>query len=110
MTYPARNSAKPLGSVWLAYERQSVVTIGLKRALEGRARIYGGSKPPPEPPSSIVLCSDDAEAISESVKRLKTQYPDAAVVVFSLQMNLPAALAGLRSGVKTERAQGRALP
>ena len=100
MTYPARNSAKPLGSVWLAYERQSVVTIGLKRALEGRARIYGGSKPPPEPPSSIVLCSDDAEAISESVKRLKTQYPDAAVVVFSLQMNLPAALAGLRSGAR----------
>lgn len=100
MTYPERNSANQWGSVWIAYHRQSVVTIGLKQALEGRARVYGGSKPPPEPPSSIVLCSDDAEKTSEGVKRLTTEYPDAAVVVFSLQMNLSVALAGLRSGAR----------
>ena len=100
MTQPSRPSAKPLGTVWLACNPNSVMAVGLKRILEERARVWVGPGGPADEPSSVILCSEDAEGATEGVKRLKEENPDATILVFASRLDLPLAGAVLRAGAR----------
>ena len=93
-------SQKPLGLVWISCDPHSMVSLGLRRTLEERARVHMGRKNGNEAPSSIVLCSADAEGLSDSVEHIKEQNPGASVLVFGLHEDLPLARAALRAGAR----------
>jgi DNA-binding NarL/FixJ family response regulator len=93
-----QNSSRPLGLVWVDCPR-SVVSAGLVRALEKRATVHQGLKPPRDVPSCIILCANSLEGLSERVEFYKDLSPDAPpVVVFSPQLDLPLARDALRAG------------
>jgi DNA-binding NarL/FixJ family response regulator len=52
------------------------------------------------PPSSIILCSDDAEGIPAAVEHTTKEYPEASVLVFGLREDLPLARAALQAGAR----------
>ena len=93
-----QDSLRPLGLVWIDCPR-SVVSTGLVRALEKRATVHQGLKPPRDVPSCIILCANSLEGLSERVEFYKDLSPDAPpVVVFSPQLDLPLARDALRAG------------
>lgn len=53
-----------------------------------------------EVPSSIILCSEDAEGVSDSVGHTKEQNPGSSVLVFGMREDLPLARAALRAGAR----------
>jgi DNA-binding NarL/FixJ family response regulator len=92
-----RGDAKPLGLIWVDCP-PSVGTAGLVRALEDRARVYTGNRPPPEAPSIIIIQASDKEALAESVKRHQSPDGDAPpILVYNSHLNLPLAREALRS-------------
>jgi DNA-binding NarL/FixJ family response regulator len=92
------SGAKPLGVVWVDCPR-SVVRGGLVRALEKRATVHQGPKPPEEVPSCVILCANSPEGLSERVKFYQDLSPDAPpVVVFGPQQDLPLARDALQAG------------
>jgi DNA-binding NarL/FixJ family response regulator len=93
-----RERPESLGLVWVDCPR-SIVSAGLVRALEKRARVHQGLKPPGNVPSCIVLCANSPEGLSERVKFYRELSPDAPpVVVFSPQLDLPLARDALQAG------------
>jgi DNA-binding NarL/FixJ family response regulator len=90
---------KPLGVVWVECPR-SVVGAGLARALEKRATVYQGPKPPAEDvPSCVILYANSHEGLSERLEFYRRQSPDAPpVVVFGPQLDLPLAREALLAG------------
>jgi DNA-binding NarL/FixJ family response regulator len=93
-----QDSPRPLGLVWVDCPR-SVVSAGLVRALEKRATVHQGLKPPRDVPSCIILCANSPEGLSERVKFYRELNPDAPpVVVFSPQLDLPLARDALQAG------------
>jgi len=93
-----QNNPRPLGLVWVDCPR-SVVSAGLVRALEKRATVHQGLKPPRDVPSCIILCANSREGLSERLVFYKDLSPDAPpVVVFSPQLDLPLARDALRAG------------
>ena len=93
-----QDSPRHLGVVWIDCPR-SVVSTGLVRALEKRATVHQGLKPPRDVPSCIILCANSLEGLSERVEVYKDLSPDAPpVVVFSPQLDLPLARDALRAG------------
>jgi DNA-binding NarL/FixJ family response regulator len=100
VTQPSGDSSKPLGTVWLECDPYSVVTVGLKRTLEERAQVRVGRTGSRGELSSIILCSEDPEKISEKVSRLKEEYPAAAILIFGLGLDLPLARVALRAGAR----------
>src|SRR5919107_4181901 len=93
-----KDTLKPLGLVWVDCPR-SVISAGLVRALEKRATVYQGPKPPEDVPSCVILCANSHEGLSERVKFYRQQSPDAPpVVVFSPQLDLPLARDALQAG------------
>ena len=100
MANSLRFAQKPLGLVWISCDPHSMVSLGLRRTLEERARVHMGRETGNDAPSSIVLCSDDTEGISDSVGRIKEQNPGASVLVFGLHEDLPLARAALRAGAR----------
>jgi DNA-binding NarL/FixJ family response regulator len=98
MTYQPRDNPKPLGVVWVVCPH-SLVSTGLVRALEEKASVHQGPKPPGEAPSCVILCANGHESLSERVKSYRGLSPDAVpVVVFGLQLDLPLARDALRAG------------
>jgi len=98
MIYQPRDTPKPLGVVWVDCP-QSLVGTGLVRALEEKARVHQGSRPPSDVPSCIILCVNGHESLSERVGFYREMSPDAVpVVVFGLQLDLPLARDALRAG------------
>jgi DNA-binding NarL/FixJ family response regulator len=92
------DSSRPLGLVWVDCPR-SVVSAGLVRALEKRATVHQGLKPPRDVPSCIILCASRREGLSERVEFYQELNPDAPpVVVFSPQLDLPLARDALQAG------------
>jgi len=77
-----------------------VVTVGLKRTLEERARIYVGQTAPADPPSSLILCAESAEGVSERVRRAKEAHPDVPILVFGLGVDLSLARVALQAGAR----------
>ncbi len=93
-----QGSPKPLGLVWVDCPR-SVVSAGLVRALETRATVHQGLKPPGDVPSCIILCANSYEGLSERVKFYRELSPDAPpIVVFGPQLDLPLARDALQAG------------
>src|SRR5688500_19246381 len=101
VTYMMRepqDSPRPLGLVWVDCPR-SVVSAGLVRALEKRARVHQGPKPPEDVPSCIILCANSHEGLSERVESYQELSPQASpVVVFGPQLALPLARDALQAG------------
>jgi DNA-binding NarL/FixJ family response regulator len=93
-----QDSPKTLGLVWVDCPR-SVVSAGLIRALEKRATVHQGLKPPRDIPSCIIVCANSHEHLSERVTFYQELHPDAPpIVVFSPQLNLPLAHDALQAG------------
>ena len=93
-----QNNPRPLGLVWVDCPR-SVVSAGLVRALEKRATVHQGLKPPRDVPSCIILCANSREGLSERVKFYQELNPDAPpIVVFGPQLDLPLARDALQAG------------
>jgi DNA-binding NarL/FixJ family response regulator len=93
-----QNSSRPLGLVWVDCPR-SVVSAGLVRALEKRATVHQGLKPPRDVPSCIILCANSSEGLSERVEYYQELSQGAPpVVVFSPQLDLPLARDTLQAG------------
>src|ERR671920_530347 len=93
-----QHSPRPLGLVWIDCPR-SVVSAGLVRALEKRATVHQGLKPPKAVPSCIILCANSHEGLSERVKFYRELHPDAPpIVVFGPQLDLPLARDALQAG------------
>jgi DNA-binding NarL/FixJ family response regulator len=93
-----QNNPRPLGLVWVDCPR-SVVSAGLVRALEKRATVHQGLKPPRDVPSCIILCANSLKGLSERVEfyqELSQGSPP--VVVFSPQLDLPLARDALQVG------------
>jgi DNA-binding NarL/FixJ family response regulator len=93
-----QDNPRPLGLVWVDCPR-SVVSAGLVRALEKRATVHQGLKPPRDVPSCIILCANNNEGLSERITFYQEVSPDAPpVVVFSPQLDLPLARDALQAG------------
>jgi DNA-binding NarL/FixJ family response regulator len=93
-----QDNPRPLGLVWVDCPR-SVVSAGLVRALEKRATVHQGLKPPRDVPSCIILCANSREGLSERVKFYQDLSQGAPpVVVFSPQLDLPLARDALQAG------------
>jgi DNA-binding NarL/FixJ family response regulator len=93
-----QDSTRPLGLVWVDCPH-SVVSAGLVRALEKRATVHQGLKPPRDVPSCVILCANDHEGLSERVEFYQELNPDAPpVVVFGPQLDLPLARDALQAG------------
>jgi DNA-binding NarL/FixJ family response regulator len=98
MIYQPRDNPKPLGVVWVDCPH-SLVRTGLVRALEEKASVHQGPKPPGEAPSCVILCANGHESLSERVEFYRGLSTDAVpVVVFGLQLDLPLARDALRAG------------
>jgi DNA-binding NarL/FixJ family response regulator len=95
---PRDNRPKPLGVVWVDCPH-SLVSTGLVRALEEKARVHRGPKPPSDTPSCVILCVNGHESLAERVGFYREMSPNAVpVVVFGLQLDLPLARDALRAG------------
>src|SRR5215212_12095568 len=89
---------RSLDLVWVDCPR-SVVSAGLVRALEKRATVHQGLKPPRDVPSCIILCANSNEGLSERVEFYQELNPDAPpIVVFGPQLDLPLARDALKAG------------
>jgi DNA-binding NarL/FixJ family response regulator len=98
MIYQPKDRPKPLGLVWVDCPR-SLVSTGLVGALEEKATVYLGPKPPGGTLSCIILCVNSHEGLSERVEVYRGQSPDAPpVVVFCPQLDLPLARDALQAG------------
>src|SRR5215216_7360996 len=98
MIYRPKDSHKPLGVVWVDCPH-SLVSTGLVRALQERARIHQGPKPPGDVPSCVILCANSHEGLSERVESYRELSPDAPpVVVVGPQLDLPLARDALQAG------------
>jgi DNA-binding NarL/FixJ family response regulator len=75
------------------------VSAGLVRALEKRATVHQGLKPPRDVPSCIILCANSREDLSKRVEFYQELGQGAPpVVVFSPQLDLPLARDALQAG------------
>jgi DNA-binding NarL/FixJ family response regulator len=98
MMYKPRDNPKPLGVVWVDCPH-SLAGTGLVQALEEKATVHRGPKPPGDAPSCVILCTSGHESLSERVRFYREMSPDAPpVVVFSPQLDLPLARDALQAG------------
>jgi len=98
MIYQPKDRPKPLGVVWVDCPH-SLVSTGLVRALQEKARVHQGSKPPGDVPSCIILCANSQEGLSERVEFYRELSLDAPpIVVFGPQLDLPLARDALQAG------------
>ena len=98
MIYQPKDDPKPLGLVWVDCPR-SVVGAGLVRALEEKARVHQGPKPPGDVPSCIIFCANGDKDVSERVEFYQESGPNVPpIVVFSPQLDLPLARDALQAG------------
>ena len=100
MTQPLHNSSKPLGTIWLDCDPYSVVTIGLKGSLQERARVQVGRTGPADSPSSVILCAEGTEDVSERVRRAREAHPGVPILVFGLGVDLSLARVALQAGAR----------
>jgi DNA-binding NarL/FixJ family response regulator len=98
MLYQQKERHKPLGVVWVNCPH-SLVSMGLVRALEERARVHQGPNPPQDDLSCIIFCANGDHSLAERMQAYRKQSPTSPpVVVFSPQLNLPLARDALQAG------------
>ncbi len=96
-TAAQQTESKPLGAVRVECS-YPVLTLALKEILKDAADVYEGRRPRgARDPSSVILCSNGRDIASE-VKRIRKLLPDAAVLVFAMDMNVRLAQGALRAG------------
>jgi len=96
------NSSEPSALVWMDCPH-SVVTLGLRTALEDRMRVHIGLQAPEgsgETPTSVIYCADSTEGLSENLDRIRDLWPDASILVFSLHVDLSLAQTALQMGAR----------
>ena len=77
----------------------SVLSAGLVRALEKRATVHQGPKPPEDVPSCVILCANSPEGLSERVEFYRERSQGTPpIVVFGPQLDLPLARDALQAG------------
>ena len=81
--------------------QQPIIAVNLERILKEEAWSHREQSEPEEGiPSSIVLCANTAEGLSEGVERVREPYPDAPVLVFGPGPDLPLARVALKAGAR----------
>ena len=99
MSQPARIGVRPLGLVWID-SSYSVMSLGLGRALKEQAWVHIGRESPRDHPSSVILCANGVEGLSEGVKRVQEASPDVPILIFGMHIDLPLARSALRLGAR----------
>ena len=98
MIYEPRESPKPMGIIWVDCPH-SLGSTGLVRALEEKASVHQGPKPPGDVPSCVILCANSQEGLSERVEFYRELSPDSPpLVVFAPQLDLSLARDALQAG------------
>src|SRR5215211_4245485 len=98
MIYQPRESPKPMGIIWVDCPH-SLGSTGLVRALQEKARVHQGPKPPGDVPSCVILCANSHEGLSERVGFYRELGLDAPpILVFGPQLDLPLARDALQAG------------
>jgi DNA-binding NarL/FixJ family response regulator len=98
MIYQSKNSPKPLGIIWVDCPH-SLVSTGLVRALNEKAGVHQGPKPPGDVPSCVIICANNHEGLSQRVEFYQELSPDPPpVVVFGPQLDLSLAHDALQAG------------
>lgn len=88
---------KTLKSVWVS-SPYPMVTLGLEKMLGAKVRVYVGQEPPAdELPSSVILCTNGEDVVSE-VRRLQALAPDAHILVLGLRVGPRLARTALLAG------------
>lgn len=89
-----------LGAIWIVCP-YPVITSGLIRTLESKARVYHGKEPPADYTLSfVVLYADGAEDLCESMKRIQNEVSEARILVFNTYMDLPLVRSALQMGAQ----------
>lgn len=97
---PISSEPDTLGVIWIDC-RFSILSSGLAEALKNEGQIYQGLEPPEkETPSFIISCVETEKDPAVEVKRLRSQVPDATVLVFGLSSNLRLVRAALQAGAR----------
>ena len=88
----------PLKLVWIDCP-YPIATAGLAKTFEDEARVHIGREAPSEgEPWLVILGTDDAESLSDGVRRVREAYSDALILVFGLHLDLSLARAALQVG------------
>jgi DNA-binding NarL/FixJ family response regulator len=88
---------KPLGTVRIECP-YPVLSLALKEILKEEAHLYEGRKwRGAQDPACVILCPNGKD-IAPEVRRLRTFMPDAAIMVFTVDMNARLAQSALRAG------------
>lgn len=96
------NSSESPALIWVD-SSNSVVALGLRTALEERARVYLGRQAPEgaeETPSAVIYCMDSTEGLAEGMDRIQERWPNASILVFSLHVDLALAQTALQRGAR----------
>lgn len=96
----AASESKTLGAVSIECH-YPVVALALKQTLKEEADVYEGSNrlPGTEDPSCVILCPNGKDDVTSEVRRLRSQSPGAALLVFDMRVDPQLALKALRAGV-----------
>jgi DNA-binding NarL/FixJ family response regulator len=98
MIFQPKDGSRPLGVVWVDCPH-SLVSTGLVRALEKKARVHQGSKPPGDVPSCVILCANSHEGLSQRIEFYQELSPNVPpIMVFGPQLDLPLARDVLQAG------------
>jgi DNA-binding NarL/FixJ family response regulator len=98
MIYHPKDRPRPLGVVWVDCPH-SLVSTGLVRALEEKAMVHQGPKPPEDAPSCVILCANSHEGLSQRVEFYQELNSNLVpVMVFGPQLDLPLARDALQAG------------
>jgi DNA-binding NarL/FixJ family response regulator len=76
-----------------------VASVGLARILEEEARVRLG-RDPEEAPTVVIFGVGGIEGLLEGVNRIRTQSPNALILIFGLYLDLSVARAALRAGAR----------
>jgi DNA-binding NarL/FixJ family response regulator len=94
---PSRRAETELA--WFSGQ-QPIVAVNLEQVLKEEFWIRREEEKPEEGPSSVVLCANTGERLSEGVERARKLYPDVPVLVFGPGPDLPLARAALEAGAR----------
>ncbi len=87
-----------MGPVWISCS-YPLITLGLTRALEGRATVYAGATPGVVP-STVIICAEELEDVRTRIEDLKSANPGASILVFGMRVDLPLARTTFRAGAR----------
>jgi DNA-binding NarL/FixJ family response regulator len=92
------SEAKPLGTVWVVSTRP-LEAAGLEKALERRATVHVGARPPEAGLSCVIFCTDGrAASLPSDLKRVRELGQGVPLLVFGPNLDLALAQAALNFG------------